>query len=344
MGSGSGTDPDPASGAGVASVAVVPSGRRGRACPGDRCEQRAAGRARQSSVRHRRPALGAVDGLLRHRDTSPFGAASGRTVSQRRRRPFRAPVTRSAVRGPPERPIGASRRWSKWRRARRRPRAMSSRPTTHRKTNATTDSTARTGSSSVAQDRRRGRPGRARADPGRQHDQHQDDRRDPESGQCRERVPKARPDRPDERPADAVPGQHDPPCRDGPDDLADHPGDHDRGDHLGRLAQDAHDDRCGHVRRTGQLAIGHDDQPDRPPRQDEQERHDGDQPDGEDPGRGPTPPAGTVRSPDPGSSVAVMSSSDATIRAPSASSAAASQPPTNSQASSPTTATTPAPR
>ena len=75
-------------------------------------------------------------------------------------------------------------------------------------------------------------------------DQRQEHRgRQPESGQRHERVAEAGPDRAAQRRPDAVAGQGDPSRRDGPDHLAEHPGDDDRDDHLGRGAQDAQDDR-----------------------------------------------------------------------------------------------------
>ena len=85
--------------------------------------------------------------------------------------------------------------------------------------------------------------------------------------------------------ADARICQGDPSGSDRPDDLGEHPGDDHGNDDLGRAAQDPDGDRRGNVERRGQLPVGHEDQPDRPEREGDAQRHGRDQPRGQDPAR-----------------------------------------------------------
>ena len=112
---------------------------------------------------------------------------------------------------------------------------------------------------------RRRRPTRPTPRPPRRRSatSEQDDGRQPEADQVREWMPKARRDRAAERRPDAIAGQDDPPRGDGADDLADHPGEDDGDDDLGRLAAGrAWTIGVDDVERARQFAIGDEDDPD----------------------------------------------------------------------------------
>ena len=131
------------------------------------------------------------------------------------------------------------------------------------------------------------RPGGARRDDRRRENDQHDERREPEPGEGRERLAHTGHRRPTERGHNAITGQDDPSRGHRPDDLADEPGDEDRGDHLGRAAQDPQHDRRRDVERAGQFAIRDEHHPHRSEGEDDRQRDERRQPGGEDPAGDP---------------------------------------------------------
>ena len=249
-GSSSGRRKGSGSGSGAGSTAAVASIATAGAT--DRREEAAAFRAGQSSVWNRRAAVDAVDRLRRHRDTSPRWFDRRRSPRQRvADDPSVAPVTRSAVGGPPERPLPDRLRDGPDGGAPGADTAARSRPTAHTKTSATTETSV---AERVAVRHRarspRDRPCRPEAIAHGDDDDGRGRAWDPEPGDDRHRMSQAGRDRRGECAGHAVAGEHDPSRRDGPDDLAGHPREDDGDDHVRRGLRDAQR-RSASTRRGG---------------------------------------------------------------------------------------------
>ena len=207
-----------------------PTARDGR-------QERAVGRAGQAAVRHRFAALAALDRPGRHPRTSPVdrpAAAVAYTFADERSW-RQSPGRRSD--DPPN--VLRSRTSAIVQTAARQAHttAVSTRPTIQTTTNRRTAARTRTASEPSPSAVPTAVQAMAAATVDRHQDDDQGQRREPEAHGGREGMVEARPDRATQSDRDAVAIEGDPSSRDRADHLADHPGQDEHDQHVGRRSE-----------------------------------------------------------------------------------------------------------